>query len=212
MLKYLVFDIQISVLLINLTSFPKVKTGICIVLIMFRRIRFRSFGTEAAAPEVKQAAKPLTLAELSNKVENVIISGHVFGFTGLGLGIFAYCYGSDKLDSVHENMRRIQRRLDHICREIDGFRSSTSGKLSGTDKTTKSNQEMISNIYERIKRLEKSNESINNVDLNDRIKKLEKLREAKIPNKVINDIQSDLIKLNQKIDQLNSKQNSTSQK
>lgn len=198
-------------------SFPKVKTGICIVLIMFRRIRFRSFSTEAAPPEVKQAAKPLTLAELSNKVENVIISGHVFGFTGLGLGIFAYCYGSDKLDSVHENMRRIQRRLDHICQEIDGFRSSTSGKLSGTDKTTKSNQEMISNIYERIKRLEKSNESnhhdlINLVDLNDRIKKLEKLREAKIPNKVINDIQSDLIKLNQKIDQLNCKQNSTSQK
>lgn len=198
-------------------SFPKVNFRVNIPSSMFRRIRFRSFSTEAAAPEVKQAAKPLTFAELSNKVENVIISGHVFGFTGLGLGIFAYCYGSDKLDSVHENMRRIQRRLDHICQEIDGFRSITSGKLSGTDKTTKSNQEMISNIYDRIKRLEKSNESnlsdsINLVDMNDRIKQLEKLREAKVPNKVINDIQSDLIKLNQKIDQLNGKQNSTSQK
>jgi hypothetical protein len=173
---------------------------------MFRRIRFRSFSTEAAPLEVKQAAKPLTFAELSNKVENVIISGHVFGFTGLELGIFAYCYGSDKLDSVYENMRRIQLRLNYICQEIDSFRNSTSGKLSGTDKTTKSNQEMISNIYERIKRLEKSNESNNTSDMNERIKQLEKLREAKIPNKVINDIQSDLIKLNQKMDQLDSKQ------
>lgn len=99
---------------------------------MFRR--FKSFSTEVAKESTKRPAKPITLMDIDKKVTNFISVGNIF----IGIvAVSSVCVYKSYIDAtalIHNDLLRLDDRINKRSAETDNFRSSTNDQIQDINK------------------------------------------------------------------------------